>query len=150
MKPHALDCPCAECCGLVSFTEHPAPPDADAPFNPSMREAWALTHGERRAAYGTPSQVFAGYAKMWSGLLARKLREDLDANDVTLCMTALKLAREANSPKGDNITDAHGYLIMHDEIKDSCAVCGMEKANPQHSPRCPDDCGAHDFRAVSK
>lgn len=91
--------------------------EAEPMFNPSMREAWALTHGERRAAYGTPSQVFAGYAKMWSGLLARKLREDLDANDVTLCMTALKLAREANCPKNDNITDAHGYLIIHDEIK---------------------------------
>jgi hypothetical protein len=87
-------------------------------MSPVIRTAWNLTHGDRRKAYGTPAVVFAGYAKIWSGLLAKKLREDLTAGDVALMMTGLKLAREANSPGTDNVVDAHGYLIMHDEIKE--------------------------------
>lgn len=82
-----------------------------------MREAWRLTHSDRRSSYGTPAVVFAGYAKMWSGLLAGKLTADLTASDVALMMTALKLAREANHQSADNVVDAHGYLILHDEIK---------------------------------
>lgn len=86
--------------------------------NGSMDEAWRLTHSDRRAAYGSPEEVFRGYALMWTGLLANKLQPGvyLEAVDVTLMMTALKLAREANSRKGDNVVDAHGYLILHDEI----------------------------------
>lgn len=100
----------------VSFDTVPDAPQVNA----SMTEAWRLTHGDRRSAYGTPAMVFAGYAKMWSGLLAKKLRPgvDLDATDVTLMMTALKLAREANAQRDDNVVDAHGYLIMHEEIKE--------------------------------
>lgn len=82
----------------------------------TIDEAWALTHGDRREAYGTPAEVFAGYAKMWSGLLAGKLKTDLTAEDVALCMTALKLARQANAAKRDNIVDAHGYLILLEEV----------------------------------
>jgi hypothetical protein len=85
--------------------------------NASMHEAWRLTHSDRRNAYGTPAVVFAGYAKMWSGLLAKKLTSDLTASDVALMMTALKLAREANHPGQDNVVDAHGYLILLEEIK---------------------------------
>jgi hypothetical protein len=89
--------------------QHPA-------VSPIVARAWQLTHGHRRAAYGTPTEVFAGYAKIWSGLLGRKLTEDLTASDVALCMTGLKLARESQNPADDNVTDAHGYLILHDEI----------------------------------
>ena len=32
-------------------------------------------------------------------------------------MTGLKLAREMNTQQSDNVTDAHCYLILHDEIK---------------------------------
>lgn len=87
-------------------------------MSPAVREAWKLTHGDRRAAYGTPADVFAGYAKIWSVLLRNKLREgvELDAADATLIMTALKLARQAENHKADNVVDALGYLILHDEV----------------------------------
>jgi hypothetical protein len=84
----------------------------------AMQEAWKLTHGSRRDAYGTPAVVFEGYARIWSGLLIGKLQSGvtLTAADVTLMMTALKLAREANSPRTDNVVDAYGYLILHEEV----------------------------------
>jgi len=89
--------------------------------SPILRKAWQLTHGDRRAAYGTPAEVFAGYAKIWSGLLAGKLTRDLDATDVLLCMVGLKLAREANNTADDNRVDAHGYLILLEEVLESLA-----------------------------
>ncbi len=82
-----------------------------------MLEAWRLTNGDRRQAYGPPEEVFHAYAQVWSGLLARKLREPLSAADVALCMTGLKLCREANAPKPDNLVDAHGYLSLLGRIR---------------------------------
>lgn len=86
-------------------------------MNNSIDRAWDLTHGDRHKEYGNAVEVFEAYAKIWSGLLAKKLKEDITASDVTLMMTALKLAREAGSPKDDNVVDAHGYLILLDEVK---------------------------------
>lgn len=85
----------------------------------NLEEAWRLTHGNRKAAYGDVRISFARYAKVWSGLLGDKLRSDLSASDVALLMTSLKLAREMNKQQSDNVTDAHGYLILHDEIKEA-------------------------------
>ena len=83
----------------------------------NLEEAWRLTHGDRKASYGDVRVAFERYAKVWSGLLGAKLNTDLTASDVALLMTGLKLAREMNKQASDNVTDAHGYLILHDEIK---------------------------------
>lgn len=97
----------------------PLPPvETIPPARANLEEAWKLTHGNRKAAYGDVKKSFARYAKIWSGILGDKLREDLTATDVCLLMTALKLAREANRQQSDNVVDAHGYLILHDEIKE--------------------------------
>lgn len=99
-----------------------------------MKEAWDLTHGDRRAAYGSPADVFEGYALMWTGLLQSKLKSgaSLSALDVTLMMTALKLARESNAPKRDNIVDAHGYLALHTEIKEAAQRCVICETRAEH------------------
>lgn len=89
----------------------------ESPARANLEAAWLLTHGDRKSAYGDVRDSFARYAKVWSGLLGAKLREDLTASDVALLMTALKIAREMNRQQSDNVTDAHGYLILHDEIK---------------------------------
>jgi hypothetical protein len=89
----------------------------NGPAHANLVEAWRLTHGNRKSSYGAVTVSFARYAKIWSGLLGTKLNEDLTASDVALLMTALKLAREFNKQQSDNVTDAHGYLILHDEIK---------------------------------
>ena len=86
-------------------------------MNKNIETAWNLTHGDRQTSYGDVRVAFARYAKIWSGLLGAKLTEDLTASDVALLMAGLKLAREMNKPQADNVIDAHGYLILHDEIK---------------------------------
>jgi hypothetical protein len=89
----------------------------NGPAHANLVEAWRLTHGTRKSSYGDVRLSFARYAKIWSGLLGTKLNEDLTASDVALLMVSLKLAREMNKQQSDNVTDAHGYLILHDEIK---------------------------------
>lgn len=84
-----------------------------------MREAWSLTNGDRHQAYGRAEDVFRAYGMIYTGLLAAKLKpgEVIDAADVAMLMTGLKLAREANKSKRDNVVDAHGYLSLLARIR---------------------------------
>lgn len=93
----------------------------ETPARKNLDEAWRLTHGTRKSSYGDVRTSFARYAKIWTGLLGAKLNTDLTASDVALLMTGLKLARECNKQQSDNVIDAHGYLILHDEIKQADA-----------------------------
>ena len=47
------------------------------------------------------------------------LEFDISEYDVAIMMTMLKLARNANEPKDDNLLDAAAYLALADSVKDS-------------------------------
>lgn len=85
-----------------------------APFSEAdlsiLTEAQGLVHGPRQAAYGHPAADFSRTASLANVLLGAKLREDLDARDVALLMVCVKLSREVNQHKRDNLVDAAGYL----------------------------------------
>jgi hypothetical protein len=76
-----------------------------------LDEAKRITGGERRQDYGHPADDFAHTALMWNGILAAKLRAGafITAMDVPLCMIAVKLARQSNRHKRDNLVDIAGY-----------------------------------------
>ena len=76
-----------------------------------LDEAKCITGGERRQDYGHPAEDFAHTALMWTGILAPKLRDGavITAMDVPLCMIAVKLARQSNRHKRDNLVDIAGY-----------------------------------------
>jgi len=76
-----------------------------------LDEAKRITAGTRRAEYGAPADDFARTALMWTGILARKLREgqSITALDIPLCMIAIKLARQSHHHKRDNLVDIAGY-----------------------------------------
>jgi len=76
-----------------------------------LDEAARLTAGDRHSDYGHPRDDFARTARMWSGVLADKLRPgcEVSAMDVPLCMIAVKLARQAHRHKRDNLVDVAGY-----------------------------------------
>jgi hypothetical protein len=78
---------------------------------PILDEADRITASDRQEDYGHPSQDFARTARMWTGILADKLRNgtEIAAMDVPLCMIAVKLARQAHRHKRDNLVDIAGY-----------------------------------------
>jgi hypothetical protein len=70
-----------------------------------LQEAQRLVHGDRQAAYGHPLDDFTRTAAMWSAILGHAVT----AEQVGLCMIAVKVSRQCNAPKRDNMTDAAGY-----------------------------------------
>jgi hypothetical protein len=70
-----------------------------------LEEAQQLVHGDRQQAYGHPIDNFTRIGQMWSAILGAPV----SAEQVGLCMAALKLARQCNRPKRDNLVDAAGY-----------------------------------------
>ena len=87
-----------------------------------LDEAKRITTTTRHGDYGHPADDFARTARMWSGILANKLRDDeqVTAMDVPLCMIAVKLARQAHRHKRDNLVDIAGYA------RTAAMVAGVE------------------------
>jgi hypothetical protein len=70
-----------------------------------LEEANSLVHGDRQASYGHPIDDFTRTAKMWSAILGC----EVTAEQVGLCMCAVKISRQCNRPKRDNMVDLAGY-----------------------------------------
>ena len=77
-----------------------------------LEEAQRLVYGERGATYGHPLDDFSRTATIWSALL----NVSVTAEQVALCMVALKMSRETYQPKRDNRTDMAGYAECLDRI----------------------------------
>jgi hypothetical protein len=88
------------------------------PGEDEMKEANGLVNGDRQASYGSPRPSYLALAKVWSGMLHDKLKEDLTAEDAVLLLAAMKLRREAHKSKRDNRVDTHGYLLVLAHVKD--------------------------------
>ena len=71
-----------------------------------LLDAHALINGERQSSYGPPTPFFTRTAALWSAYLGHTLT----GKDVAMCMVLLKVAREANRHKRDNLLDAAGYI----------------------------------------
>lgn len=70
-----------------------------------LQEAAEVVSGARMRDYAHPRVNFERIAKMWSVLLDYPVTP----RDVARCMIALKLARDVNTPKRDNLVDIAGY-----------------------------------------
>lgn len=104
-----------------------------------LQEAQRLVHGDRQAAYGHPIDDFTRTGRMWAAILGL---EQVTPEQVGLCMIAVKLSRQCNKPKRDNMTDAAGYAAtvqMVDEERSAradkgCPYCGGKDG--QHADIC--------------
>ena len=77
-------------------------------------EAQSIVLGERNAAYGNPRDDYTKTAKMWSGILAPKLNQDITPEEAIAMMVCVKLSREVHAHKRDNLVDAIGYILCLD------------------------------------
>jgi hypothetical protein len=73
------------------------------------------TIDQRGRDYGTPAENLKRISTLWS----MHLEFEISEYDVAIMMVMLKLARNANEAKDDNILDAAAYLALADSVKDS-------------------------------
>lgn len=96
---------CCPQCG--SYVDKPcttcnAPVEAEKTV---LMEANDIIYGDRQADYGSATENFSNIAKGWEIILKTKVTPE----QVGLCMIWLKMAREMNVSKRDNIVDIAGY-----------------------------------------
>jgi len=90
---------------------------APLPGESEVEEALSLVYGDRQGDYGSPAEAWGNVAKIWSGLLGPILTRDITAEEAVIMMAAMKLARETNKPKRDNVVDLHGYGVVLSRVK---------------------------------
>jgi hypothetical protein len=78
-----------------------------------LEEAGYLVSADRQQTYGHPAKNFAETAALWSVVLGIPVAPE----QVALCMVQVKIAREINLHKRDNIVDAIGYLVAYDAAR---------------------------------
>ncbi len=69
-------------------------------------------HGDRGEDYGHPYDDLNRTAKLWSALTGY----EFTAKEVGLCMICVKLSRETNKHKEDNLVDIAGYAEVVNTI----------------------------------
>lgn len=78
-----------------------------------LQEAQNAVYGDRQSDYGTVTENFNNIANFWSVILKNKVTPE----QVGLCMITLKVAREMNKPKNDNLVDIAGYAATLEKLE---------------------------------
>lgn len=84
-----------------------------------LQEAQRLVHGNRGADYGHPIEDYERTGRMWGAILGIP---DIDPRICCLMMVAVKLSREVNKHKRDNLTDAAGYSECAQMVADKQGI----------------------------
>ena len=72
----------------------------------ALQEAQRLVHGNRGADYGHPIDDYTRTGRMWGAILGIG---DINPRVACLMMAAVKISREVNKHKRDNLVDLAGY-----------------------------------------
>lgn len=75
-----------------------------------LTDAVKVINGDRQDTYGNPEDSFETISQYWSLFLKKKLKVNIDKQDVAMMLVLFKIAREENQHKKDNLVDAAGYL----------------------------------------
>jgi hypothetical protein len=86
-----------------------------------LETANQLVSGDRQADYGHPIDDFRKTAMIWGAILGI----DVTPEQVALCMVGVKISREVNKHKADNIVDGCGYFrtleLVHEKLEEEKA-----------------------------
>lgn len=77
--------------------------------------AQSIVLGARRFTYGHPLDNFLKITELFNATIGHKLAEPLDIRDTAMLMLQVKVAREYNAHKQDNLIDIIGYTLALDE-----------------------------------
>lgn len=78
-----------------------------------LEEAHRLVDKDRTDDYGHPSEYFGQIAVVWGELLDCTITPE----QVVLCMVLVKVMRENNKPKRDNVVDIAGYARVLEMVQ---------------------------------
>jgi len=78
-----------------------------------LEEAQRLVHGDRGVQYGHPIDDYTRTGRLWGAILGI---HDIDPRVCCLMMSAVKISREVNKHKRDNLTDLAGYAECADMV----------------------------------
>lgn len=78
-----------------------------------LEEAQELIFGDRAKSYGSADANFRRIATGWGVILGTTITPE----QVGLCMTWLKIARQVGKPNRDNLVDAAGYLGCVEKVQ---------------------------------
>ena len=78
-----------------------------------LEEAQEVVYGDRQADYGTVTDNFNRIAKLWEPILQCPVTPQM----VGLCLVQLKVARQLNKPKRDNLVDGAGYFATLEKLE---------------------------------
>jgi hypothetical protein len=81
-----------------------------------LQEADEIAGADRSRDYGHPYDNHRRIAEIWSVQLEQILKRPILPREVALMMIGLKLAREIQTPKYDNLVDIAGYVKCLDMI----------------------------------
>lgn len=82
-----------------------------------LQEAHVITEGARDTDYGSALESFSRIATV-AAILCNK---QFSAQDVAKVLMAMKLVRESNKHKRDNLVDLCGYARLLQDIEDALA-----------------------------
>jgi hypothetical protein len=82
------------------------------PSESVLAEADRIVSGDRGNDYGHPIHDFSRTALIWSAILGIHVTPE----QVGLCMVGVKISRECNKHKRDNLVDGPGYFKCVDMI----------------------------------
>lgn len=105
------DCRCED--EVAQFLGHSVADD-EGTKESILQEADRLVSGERGGDYGHPFDDFSRTAKMWSAIFGIDVRPE----QVPLAMICVKVSREVNKPKRDNVVDIAGYAKTLDMVNE--------------------------------
>jgi len=103
-----------------------ANPCAPPPAETILQEAQRLVHGNRGSDYGHPIDDYTRTGRMWGAILGIP---DIDPRICCLMMAAMKVSREVNKHKRDNLTDLAGYAECADMVaeRQGSAIAGVRR-----------------------
>jgi len=97
----------------------PLPESPDPGTASILREAIAVTSGDRRRDYDHAKPGHDRIAGYWNAhLRAIGIGGSLSAADVAMMMILLKVARQSRTPKRDNLVDIAGYARCVSQIEE--------------------------------
>ena len=77
-----------------------------------LQEAEEIVNGDRKESYGDAKTSFDNIASGWSVIAGK----EITGHQVALMMAWLKIVRENNSHKKDNLTGLIGYAFLANKI----------------------------------